>query len=43
MVEDLEQDSFNIPDDLLDSIQHNIENIIRTFDVPEENGSHKAN
>ena len=37
MVEDLEQDSFNIPDDLLDSIQHNIENIIRTFDVPEEN------
>ena len=37
MVEDLEQDSFSIPDDLLDSIQHNIENIIRTFDVPEEN------
>lgn len=37
MVEDLEQDSFNIPDDLLDSIQHNIENIIKTFDVPEEN------
>jgi len=37
MVEDLEQDSFNIPDDLLDSIQNNIENIIRTFDVPEEN------
>ena len=37
MVEDLEQVSFNIPDDLLDSIQNNIENIIRTFDVPEEN------
>lgn len=37
MVEDLAQDSFNIPDDLLDSIQHNIENIIKTFDVPEEN------
>lgn len=37
MVEDLKQDSFNIPDDLLDSIQHNIENIIKTFDVPEEN------
>ena len=37
MVEDLKEDSFDIPDDLLDSIQHNIENIIRTFDVPEEN------
>ncbi len=37
MVEDIKQDSFDIPDDLLDSIQHNIENIIRTFDVPEEN------
>lgn len=37
MVEDLKQDSFDIPDDLLDNIQHNIENIIRTFDVPEEN------
>ena len=37
MVEDIKQDSFNIPDDLLDSIQHNIENIIKTFDVPEEN------
>lgn len=37
MVENLKEDSFDIPDDLLDSIQHNIENIIRTFDVPEEN------
>ena len=37
MVEDLKDNSFNIPDDLLDSIQHNIENIIKTFDVPEEN------
>ena len=37
MVEDLKDNSFDIPDDLLDSIQHNIENIIRAFDVPEEN------
>ncbi len=26
-----------IPEDLLDEIQHNIEHIIQTFDVPEEN------
>ena len=37
MVEDLKQPSFEIPDDMLDSIQKNIENIISTFDVPEEN------
>lgn len=37
MVEDLKDNSFDIPDDLLDSIQHNIENIIRAFDVPEAN------
>lgn len=37
MTEDIAQDSFNIPDELLDSIQHNIEKIINTFDVPEEN------
>ncbi|MBR6301472.1 GGDEF domain-containing protein [bacterium] len=29
--------SFNIPDGLLDEIQQNIENLIRDFDVPEEN------
>lgn len=29
--------SFNIPDNLLDEIQLNIENLIRDFDVPEEN------
>jgi diguanylate cyclase (GGDEF)-like protein len=37
MVEDLEDLSFNIPENVLDEIQHNIENIIRNFDVPEEN------
>lgn len=37
MVEDLKDISFDIPDELLDSIQHNIENIIKTFDIPEEN------
>lgn len=37
MVEDLKTPSFDIPDDMLDSIQRNIENIINTFDVPEEN------
>ncbi len=30
-------DSFEIPDDLLDDIQQNIEHIIKNFDVPEEN------
>ncbi len=29
--------SFDIPDGLLDEIQQNIENIIRDFDIPEEN------
>jgi len=29
--------SFDFPDDLLDDIQRNIEHIINTFDVPEEN------
>ena len=37
MVEDLENVDFNIPDGVLDEIQQNIENIIRTFDIPEEN------
>jgi diguanylate cyclase (GGDEF)-like protein len=37
MVEDLTTSTFNIPDDMLDDIQKNIENIIKTFDVPEEN------
>lgn len=37
MVEDLEVMSFDIPDSVLDEIQQNIEHIIRTFDVPEEN------
>ena len=39
MVEDLNDIdmSFDIPDNLLDEIQHNIEHIIKTFDVPEEN------
>ncbi|MBQ8459068.1 GGDEF domain-containing protein [bacterium] len=37
MVENLEDMSFDIPDGLLDEIQQNIENIIKDFDVPEEN------
>ncbi len=37
MVENIQDNSFDIPDDLLDNIQQNIEHIIRTFDVPEEN------
>ncbi len=37
MVENLKDDAFDIPNELLDSIQKNIENIIQTFDVPEEN------
>ena len=37
MVEDIEQMAFNIPDSVLDDIQQNIQNIIRDFDVPEEN------
>ena len=37
MTEDTKDITFEIPDDLLDNIQQNIENIIRTFDVPEEN------
>lgn len=37
MVENLEDVGFNIPDGLLDEIQQNIQNIIRDFDVPEEN------
>lgn len=37
MVEDLNTPVFEIPDDMLDNIQKNIENIIKTFDVPEEN------
>lgn len=37
MVENLKDDTFDIPNELLDDIQKNIENIIQTFDVPEEN------
>lgn len=37
MVEDLEEMSFDIPDSVLDEIQQNIEHIINTFDIPEEN------
>ncbi len=37
MVEDLEVMSFDIPDGILDEIQQNIEHIIQTFDIPEEN------
>ncbi len=37
MIENLEDMQFAIPDGLLDEIQQNIENIIRDFDVPEEN------
>ena len=36
MVENSIQDSFFIPDELLDDIQKNIEHIITTFDVPDE-------
>ncbi|MBR1424702.1 GGDEF domain-containing protein [bacterium] len=32
-----EVDNLNLPEDLLDEIQHSIEHIIQTFDVPEEN------
>lgn len=37
MKEETKDFTFEIPDDLLDNIQQNIENIIKTFDVPEEN------
>ena len=37
MKEETKDFAFEIPDDLLDNIQQNIENIIKTFDVPEEN------
>ena len=37
MVENLEEMSFDIPDELLDEIQQNIAQIISDFDVPEEN------
>ena len=37
MSEDILNFDFDIPDNLLDNIQQNIEHIIRTFDVPEEN------
>lgn len=37
MVDRLDSIDFDIPDNLLDEIQHNIEHIIWTFDVPEEN------
>lgn len=35
MVENLKQNDFYIPDELLDDIQQNIEHIINTFDVPD--------
>ena len=34
---DFDTINFDIPDNLLDNIQQNIEHIIRTFDIPEEN------
>lgn len=37
MVEDLEVMSFDMPEQVLDEIQQNIEHLIRTFDIPEEN------
>lgn len=37
MVENLEYTSFDIPNDVLDAIQQNIQNVINNFDVPEEN------
>lgn len=37
MVEDLEVISFDMPEQVLDEIQQNIEHLIRTFDIPEEN------
>ncbi len=37
MVENIEELSFDIPDSILDEIQQNIQNVIRTFDIPEEN------
>ncbi len=37
MVEDLRTQEFEIPDDMLDTIQKNIETIINTFNIPEYN------
>lgn len=37
MAENSNEISFDIPDLVLDEIQQNIEHIIRTFDIPEEN------
>lgn len=37
MVDDIVEMSFSIPDNVLDEIQQNIQNIISNFDVPEEN------
>ena len=37
MVENLEDLDFTIPENVLDEIQANIQDIIRNFDVPEEN------
>lgn len=37
MVENLEDMEFRIPENVLDEIQANIQDIIRNFDVPEEN------
>lgn len=37
MVENIAEMDFDIPDSVLDEIQQNIQDIIRTFDIPEEN------
>jgi len=37
MASDMEEIVFDIPDNVLDEIQQNIQDIIRNFDVPEEN------
>ena len=38
MAEELKDEiTFDIPDELLDQIQQNIQHMINTFDVPEEN------
>lgn len=37
MVNNSDDMSFDIPETVLDEIQHNIEHVINTFDIPEEN------
>lgn len=36
-MEDIELKNFELPSDILDEIQHNIENIIQSFDIPTAN------